>query len=68
MAADIVVYDLDRLGMTDVEQAYDFPAGEWRRIQRGIGYRWVLVNGEVTIEDDKETDRYAGRLLRDHGH
>jgi len=26
----------------------------------------VLVNGEVTIEDDRETGRHAGRLLR-HG-
>jgi N-acyl-D-aspartate/D-glutamate deacylase len=64
MAADIIVYDLDRLGMTEVEQAYDFPAGEWRRIQRGVGYKWVLVNGQVTIEDDKETSNHAGQLLR----
>jgi len=64
MAADIIVYDLDRLGMTEVEQAYDFPAGEWRRIQRGVGYKWVLVNGQVTIEDDKETSNHAGELLR----
>ena len=63
-AADIVVYDFDRLGMTPVEKVYDFPAGEWRRIQRGIGYRWVLVNGEVTIDDDKETGAPAGQLLR----
>jgi hypothetical protein len=26
----------------------------------------VLVNGEVTIEDDRETGRHSGRLLR-HG-
>ncbi len=64
MAADVVVYDFDRLGITPVEQAYDFPGGEWRRVQRGIGYRWVLVNGEVVIDDDKETGCHAGRLLR----
>jgi N-acyl-D-aspartate/D-glutamate deacylase len=64
-AADIVCYDLDRLASTPVEKAFDFPAGEWRRVQRGIGYRWVLVNGEVTIEDDKPTGARAGRLLRD---
>ncbi len=63
-AADIVVYDLDRLDMTPVEKVHDFPGGEWRRIQRGVGYRWVLVNGEVTIDDDKETGAPAGRLLR----
>jgi hypothetical protein len=30
-----------------------------------VGYRWVLVNGEAIIEDDRETGRHAGRLLRD---
>jgi len=64
-AADIVCYDLERLASTPVEKAFDFPAGEWRRVQRGVGYRYVLVNGEVTIEDDKPTGARAGRLLRD---
>jgi N-acyl-D-aspartate/D-glutamate deacylase len=63
-AADVVVYDFDRLDMTPVEKVHDFPGGEWRRVQRGVGYRWVLVNGEVTIDDDKETGVPAGRLLR----
>ena len=62
--ADIVVYDLDELGCGDIEIAHDFPGGEWRRIQRATGYRWVLVNGEITIEDDEQTGTMAGRLLR----
>jgi len=65
MAADVVVYDLERLGMTPIEKVHDFPGGEWRRVQRGVGYRLVLVNGEVTIEDDRETGAAAGRLLRE---
>jgi N-acyl-D-aspartate/D-glutamate deacylase len=64
--ADIVVYDLDALRILPVEVAHDVPGGEWRRIQRAKGYRWVLVNGQVTIEDDRETHVYGGRLLR-HG-
>jgi len=64
-AADIVVYDLERLDMTPVEKASDFPGGEWRRIQRGVGYRHVLVNGEITIADDQETGVASGRLLRE---
>jgi len=64
-AADIVVYDLERLRMTPVEVVHDFPADEWRRVQRGVGYRYVLVNGQVTIENDKETGVAAGRLLRE---
>ncbi|HUI25119.1 MAG TPA: amidohydrolase family protein [Candidatus Kryptonia bacterium] len=63
-AADIVVYDFERLAMTPVEKIHDFPANEWRRVQRGVGYRYVLVNGEVTIENDRETGVASGRLLR----
>src|SRR5213594_425648 len=64
--ADVVVYDYERLECLPAEVAHDFPGGEWRRIQRARGYRWVLVNGEVTIEDDRETGVHSGRLLR-HG-
>jgi N-acyl-D-aspartate/D-glutamate deacylase len=64
--ADLVVYDFERLDSLPAEVAHDFPGGEWRRIQRARGYRFVLVNGEVTIEDDRETGRHSGRLLR-HG-
>ena len=63
-AADIVVYDLDRLAIGPVEVVFDLPGDEWRRVQRATGYRWVLVNGEVTIDDDKETGAASGRLLR----
>jgi N-acyl-D-aspartate/D-glutamate deacylase len=64
--ADLVVYDYERLACLPAEVAHDFPGGEWRRIQRAHGYRFVLVNGEVTIEDDRETHVHSGRLLR-HG-
>jgi hypothetical protein len=30
------------------------------------GYRFVLVNGESTLEEDRETGVHAGRLLQ-HG-
>jgi N-acyl-D-amino-acid deacylase len=64
--ADIVVYDFERLESRPSEVAHDLPGGEWRRIQRADGYRWVLVNGQITVEDDKETATHSGRLLR-HG-
>ena len=65
-AADIVVYDYDKLEILPTEVAHDFPGGEWRRVQRAKGYRYVIVNGEVTIEEDRETNKHSGRLLR-HG-
>ncbi len=64
--ADIVVYDFDKLECLPIEVAHDVPGGEWRRIQRARGYRAILVNGAVTIEDDRETGTHSGRLLR-HG-
>jgi N-acyl-D-aspartate/D-glutamate deacylase len=63
-AADIVVYDYDHLRMGPVELVHDLPGGEWRRVSRPSGYRFVLVNGQVTIDDDKETGVPSGRLLR----
>ena len=64
--ADVVVYDYEGLKVLPAEVAHDLPGGEWRRIQRAEGYRYVLVNGEVTIRDDRETGASPGRLLR-HG-
>ena len=65
--ADLLVYDLDELGWTEAEKAFDMPAGDWRRISKGIGYRYTLVNGEVTFVDGEDTGATPGRLLR-HGH
>ena len=62
--ADIVVYDLANLKRTpefEFEIAHDFPAGEWRRIQRAEGYRWILVNGEITFADGECTMATPGR-------
>jgi len=64
--ADIVVYDYDKLSVLPSEIVHDLPGGEWRRVQRARGYRYILVNGAVTIEDDRETNVFSGRLLR-HG-
>ncbi len=65
--ADIVIYDYAALAVEPSVVTHDLPGGEWRRIQRAKGYRYVLVNGQVTIENDTETHTYSGRLLR-HGH
>ncbi|MGH8009520.1 MAG: amidohydrolase family protein, partial [Candidatus Binatia bacterium] len=66
MAADIVVYDFENLKALPQEIAYDLPAGEWRRIQKAEGYRWLMVNGQVTFEDGNCTGATPGKLLR-HG-
>ena len=64
--ADIVVYDLNKLKLLPTEVAEDQPGGEWRRIQKAEGYKWTIVNGEVTLEDGEPTGALPGKLLR-HG-
>jgi N-acyl-D-aspartate/D-glutamate deacylase len=66
--ADVVVYDLPHLKMVPEKPkiVHDFPGGEWRRVQYAEGYRWIMVNGEVTFEDGTCTNATPGRLLR-HG-
>ena len=64
--ADLVIYDLERLALTPQEKAYDFPEGEWRRVRKAIGYRWIMVNGVPTFEDGVCTNATPGKLLR-HG-
>jgi N-acyl-D-aspartate/D-glutamate deacylase len=61
--ADIVIYDLDKLSITEPQILRDYPANEWRLADHGVGYRWILVNGAVILEDDKETAVHAGRLV-----
>jgi len=61
--ADIVVYDLNNLLIAAPQKLYDYPANQWRLADRGIGYRWVMVNGEVVIENDKETRTFPGRVV-----
>ena len=62
--ADIIVYDYEQLNVLPGEIVHDLPGGEWRRIQRAQGYRYILVNGQITIENDKETNTFSGQLLR----
>ncbi len=64
--ADVVVYDYEKLGAGPMEIARDLPGGEWRRVRKARGYRAILVNGEVTIDDGVPTGKASGRLLR-HG-
>jgi len=64
MPADIVIYDFDALEMLPVEVVHDFPGGDWRRIRKARGYRYIMVNGEVTFIDGECTGKTPGRLLR----
>lgn len=66
LAADIVVYDHDELDSLPAERLHDYPAGEWRLVQKARGYEHIIVNGVETFTNGECTDQTPGRLLR-HG-
>ncbi|MBV9410110.1 MAG: amidohydrolase family protein [Acidimicrobiia bacterium] len=65
LAADLVAFDPDTIGVTDQERVWDLPAGADRLIVRSTGVEHVWVNGEAirTNGDDVATAR-PGKLLR----
>ncbi|HIG02191.1 MAG TPA: D-aminoacylase [Myxococcales bacterium] len=62
--ADLNVIDLDTVGLKLPEMVFDLPAGGRRLIQRADGYRYTLVNGQVTMRDGEPTGELPGRLVR----
>ena len=30
------------------ERLWDYPAGEWRLVQKAVGYDYIIVNGVIT--------------------
>lgn len=65
MPADIVVYDMEKLGIATPEPVYEPVIGGGRRlIERAVGYRAILVNGVMTFENDECTGKLPGRVIR----
>ena len=67
MPADIVVYDMEKLGVRPLETIRDLPDGDWRRVQKADGYRYTIVNGRITFEDGTCTGALPGKMLRSYG-
>lgn len=60
--ADILIYELDKLhfDMSQYEIVHDMPEGDWRRQARAGGYDYIIVNGEITHENDEPTGKTPG--------
>jgi N-acyl-D-aspartate/D-glutamate deacylase len=64
-AADLLVIDRDRLSTPDAPRyVQDFPADSGRYVVDAEGYRAVVVNGEVLLDDGTWTGATPGQLLR----
>jgi N-acyl-D-aspartate/D-glutamate deacylase len=66
--ADIMIYDMDKLGYVHNRPIYanDFPGGERRKVQKPTGIRYILVNGGVTFQENQCTGALPGKLLRSY--
>jgi N-acyl-D-amino-acid deacylase len=64
MAADLIVFDADTVGVELPEVVHDLPAGARRLVQRARGFAASVVNGEIILRDGKPTGALPGRLLR----
>jgi N-acyl-D-amino-acid deacylase len=66
--ADVVVFDPDTVGASDLERVYDQPAGAERLISRARGIDAVVVNGRLLRQHGEDVvrteDPLPGRLLR----
>jgi N-acyl-D-aspartate/D-glutamate deacylase len=64
LAADLMLFDLDRLGVTEDEVWNDGPSGTPRRVQGAEGIHAVIVNGQVVLDQGQHTGALPGRVLR----
>lgn len=62
--ADVVLFDPEEIGATDIELVYDLPGDSKRLWSKATGIRRVLVNGETTLVDGEATQALPGKVLR----
>jgi N-acyl-D-aspartate/D-glutamate deacylase len=63
-AADLVVWDATRLGVGPTRWRTDFPAGGGRFVVESSGYRALIVNGEILLDDCADTGARPGQVLQ----
>jgi N-acyl-D-aspartate/D-glutamate deacylase len=64
LAADLVVFDPDRVAPLMPEVTEDLPAGARRLRQKATGLAASIVGGAVTLRDGEPTGARSGRVLR----
>lgn len=64
MRADVNVIDIHRVAERQPKLVHDFPGGAPRLIQKAVGYRVTLCNGQVILRDDELTGARPGSVIR----
>lgn len=62
-AADIVVFDPERIDRTEERAIFDMPGDGMRYVRGASGIDTVLVNGEVAFADGAYTEARSGRVV-----
>lgn len=63
-AADVVIFDADRIASRPVETRFDLPGGAGRLYGEAEGVESVLVNGVEIVHNGGFTGDFPGRILR----
>lgn len=63
--ADILIYSLEDLhyDRSKHQIVHDMPGGDWRRLVDAGGYSRIIVNGETTFIDGRQTQALPGKLI-----
>ena len=64
MAADLFVFDPEKIDLAAAEKVADLPEGAPRYIQRAKGVHYTIVNGSVLMNNGAHTGVYPGKVLR----
>jgi N-acyl-D-aspartate/D-glutamate deacylase len=64
LAADITIFDYDRVMPGPVVMLSDLPGGGRRMVQEARGIHYTIVNGEVVYDNGKHTGALPGEILR----
>jgi len=63
-AADVVIFDQQRIRGGQRQTVYDLPGHQPRLIQRADGIHMVIVNGEVVLEENRHTGALPGQVIK----
>jgi N-acyl-D-aspartate/D-glutamate deacylase len=63
-AADLVLFDPERIDAQSYELAHDIPGGHARFLQRSTGIERVIVNGRTLLRGGRPTGEMPGAFLR----
>ncbi len=63
-AADVIVFDPEKISPMLPTLDHDLPAGARRLKQKAIGLKTTIVNGQVLLKNNEHTGALPGQLLR----